>query len=60
MLTLLFRYLSVPDAFFWNQHVAPFTILFVVWVLVFFIAGLYENIPVFSKVDFQPLCLMRR
>lgn len=42
-LTLSFRYLTLPDGALWQQHVAPFTILFVVWIIVFFIAGLYEK-----------------
>ena len=42
-LTLSFRYFALPDQSLWSRHAAPFTILFVVWVLVFFIAGLYEK-----------------
>lgn len=41
--TLLIRYASIPTTEIWIQHIAPFSILFVVWVLVFFIAGLYEK-----------------
>ena len=42
-LALGLRTLSVPSIDTWRSHVAPFTILFLVWVLVFFIAGLYEK-----------------
>lgn len=40
-LTLLARYQVIPSAERWQQHTDPFTIVFAVWVLVFFIAGLY-------------------
>lgn len=40
---LLLRYQGTPDqALFW-VHIQPFSILFVVWVIVFFTAGLYER-----------------
>ncbi len=42
-LTLLVRYRGVPDSFLWSEHLLPFSILFAVWALVFFIAGLYEK-----------------
>lgn len=42
-LTLALRQFAVPSVAVWNQHVAPFTILFIVWLIVFFIAGLYEK-----------------
>jgi len=42
-LTLLVRYASVPDGTVWVGHLAPFSILFAIWTLVFFIAGLYEK-----------------
>jgi len=42
-LTLFVRYGSTPDSFLWAEHLLPFSILFTVWTLVFFIAGLYEK-----------------
>jgi len=42
-LTLLVRYGAVPTGQILSLHLAPFSILFAVWVLVFFIAGLYEK-----------------
>jgi len=42
-LTLFVRYGSTPDSFLWAEHLLPFSILFAVWALVFFIAGLYEK-----------------
>ncbi len=41
--TLVLRTFSFPEADLWRAHALPFTILFVVWVIVFFIAGLYEK-----------------
>jgi len=40
---LLVRYLELPSSELWRVHVAPFSLLFLVWVVVFFIAGLYEK-----------------
>jgi exopolysaccharide biosynthesis polyprenyl glycosylphosphotransferase len=40
---LFVRYGSVPEQGVFFGHLAPFSILFVVWVGVYFIAGLYEQ-----------------
>ncbi len=40
-ITLSLRYLSFPDMELLRQHLVPFSLLFLVWVFVFFIAGLY-------------------
>ena len=42
-LTLTLRYLESPTAVTWAIHFWPFTIIIVVWLLVFFISGLYEK-----------------
>lgn len=42
-LTLLVRYLHLPDRALIESHLAPFSLLFLVWILIFFIAGLYEK-----------------
>ena len=42
-LTLFVRYQSVPVVGIWQTHFVPFSILFAVWMIVFFIAGLYEK-----------------
>src|SRR5260221_8362204 len=42
-LTLLLRYGEVTFDGAWESHFLPFSILFILWVLVFFIAGLYEK-----------------
>jgi exopolysaccharide biosynthesis polyprenyl glycosylphosphotransferase len=40
-LTLLFRYNNV-DTELWQKHFWPFSIVFILWIVVFFINGLYE------------------
>ena len=42
VLTLFFRYQTLPSAEAINLHLRPFTIVFFLWILVFYIAGLYE------------------
>ncbi|OGZ44769.1 MAG: hypothetical protein A3J54_01255 [Candidatus Ryanbacteria bacterium RIFCSPHIGHO2_02_FULL_45_13b] len=42
-LTLVVRYAELPAQELLMNHLAPFSILSVAWVLVFFIAGLYEK-----------------
>lgn len=42
-LALFVRNFSLPSAEVWGLHFAPFTIIITVWVLVFFISGLYEK-----------------
>ncbi len=39
--TLFLRYSTIPNLDILKLHFFPFTILFVVWIFVFFIAGLY-------------------
>jgi len=39
--TLALRYLEVPSTDYFLLHLAPFSLLFIVWVGVFFLAGLY-------------------
>ena len=39
--TLALRYLEFPSSELYLRHLAPFSLLFVVWVAVFFLAGLY-------------------
>lgn len=42
-ITLGIRNLDIPSQELFLSHLIPFSMLFVVWILVFFIAGLYEN-----------------
>ena len=41
--TLLVRYGTEDFADWWELHKIPFTILFILWLVVFFIAGLYDR-----------------
>ena len=41
--SLLIRALEVPSKEFFLTHLLPFGLLFVVWIFVFYIAGLYEK-----------------
>jgi len=40
---LFLRYGEVPSSHTLGAHFVPFTVLFAVWIIVFFIAGLYEK-----------------
>ncbi len=42
-LTLFFRYAGFPSGVLFAEHLVPFLFLFALWVVVFFIAGLYEK-----------------
>lgn len=48
-LTLLVRYLDLPSVEQFLQHAGPFTYLFAMWVVVFYIASLYEPHAVVLK-----------
>lgn len=39
--TLFLRYWAAPDTALYLSHLVPFSILFVAWIVVFFLAGLY-------------------
>ncbi len=41
--TLLFRYWDIPSFESFQEHLIPFSFLFVIWILNFFVAGLYEK-----------------
>lgn len=56
-LALAFRYGSVPSYDLLSLHVAPFLVLFVLWTLVFFIAGLYEKHTLVFKGKLPTLIL---
>ena len=42
-LTLVIRHLSLPSIDLFKVHLLPFSILFVVWTFVFYVAGLYDK-----------------
>ncbi|MBI4691967.1 MAG: exopolysaccharide biosynthesis polyprenyl glycosylphosphotransferase [Candidatus Terrybacteria bacterium] len=41
-LSLTVRYASPPSANLWNQHFLPFSIINLLWILIFYIAGFYD------------------
>src|SRR5687768_1841377 len=41
--TLLIRYQELPDGAVFFGHLEPFSYLFLVWIMVYVIAGLYER-----------------
>lgn len=41
--SLTLRYLAVPSWDLFNIHLIPFSLLFLVWLVVFFLAGLYRR-----------------
>ncbi len=41
--TILFKYPPKDFPWIWDIHLAPFSIIFGFWILIFFIAGLYEQ-----------------
>lgn len=42
-IVLLIRYFEIPTIEVWVNHVQPFSIIFVFWLFIFYIAGLYEK-----------------
>jgi exopolysaccharide biosynthesis polyprenyl glycosylphosphotransferase len=56
-LMLLVRYGKFPDSELFALHLSPFSLLFVVWLLVFFIAGLYQKHTVILKSRLPSLLL---
>jgi exopolysaccharide biosynthesis polyprenyl glycosylphosphotransferase len=40
--TLLIRYWQTPTPELWSSHFIPFSITFIFWIIIFFIAGLYN------------------
>ncbi len=48
-LTLCLRYFEIPTEKVFNKHLVPFSVMFVGWVLIFYIAGLYDKHTVFLK-----------
>jgi exopolysaccharide biosynthesis polyprenyl glycosylphosphotransferase len=42
-LMLLIRYMRTPSLELFKQHLLPFSFLFIVWIIIFFIGGLYAK-----------------
>jgi exopolysaccharide biosynthesis polyprenyl glycosylphosphotransferase len=48
-LALFLRHLTLPtNEFFW-EHLIPFSFLFVLWILVFYVSGLYDKQTMISR-----------
>jgi exopolysaccharide biosynthesis polyprenyl glycosylphosphotransferase len=59
-ITLYIRYRSDFYSEFLDAHVTPFTIIFIIWIIVFYIAGLYDLRKLRNNIDFLKtlfLCL---
>lgn len=41
-LTLIIRYQQLPSAHTWDQHWLAFSVLFIVWIVLYYINGLYD------------------
>lgn len=48
-ITLLIRYFEFPNYDLLVSHAKPFAILFVVWIIFYYIAGLYEKHTIFLR-----------
>ncbi|MDE2001841.1 MAG: exopolysaccharide biosynthesis polyprenyl glycosylphosphotransferase [Patescibacteria group bacterium] len=53
LLTLWFRYGKFFYAEFINAHVQPFTIIFIFWIVIFYIAGLYDLQGLKNNFEFE-------
>ncbi|PIP86889.1 hypothetical protein COW81_03195 [Candidatus Campbellbacteria bacterium CG22_combo_CG10-13_8_21_14_all_36_13] len=54
---LFLRYGNIPDSHILSTHIVPFSILFAVWIIVFFIAGLYEKHTLLLKSKIPDIVL---
>jgi exopolysaccharide biosynthesis polyprenyl glycosylphosphotransferase len=59
-ITLIIRYRSDFYVQFLQSHAVPFTIIFIIWLIVFYIGGLYDLRKLHNNIDFLKtlsLCL---
>ena len=54
VITLMLRYFAIPTVDILNQHLLPFSILFIFWFFVFFVFGLYEKQIIIDKKRIIP------
>lgn len=52
-LTLWVRYGSLFYAKLFNQHIRPFTLVFIIWILGYYIAGLYDSPLLKNNFEFK-------
>jgi lipopolysaccharide/colanic/teichoic acid biosynthesis glycosyltransferase len=57
-LALVLRHFEMPSPKLFQDHLVPFSLLFVAWVLVFFIAGLYERRSILLAEKMLPATLL--
>jgi len=50
-LTLVIRFFALPTTDFFLSHLAPFSLIFLVWVLIFFTADLYNRRPALGRTQ---------
>lgn len=55
--TLVIRYFEIPSWETWVNHIQPFTIIFFFWLLIFYIAGLYEKHTLILKKNLPNILL---
>ncbi|MBP9763159.1 MAG: sugar transferase, partial [Candidatus Pacebacteria bacterium] len=48
-ITLFVRYFEIPNADRFVSHAEPFSFLFIIWIVFFYIAGLYEKHTIFLR-----------
>ena len=56
-LMLFIRYGAKFDINLWQQHFQPFTIIYTIWLIVFFIAGLYDLSLARNNINFYSTLL---
>jgi lipopolysaccharide/colanic/teichoic acid biosynthesis glycosyltransferase len=56
--TVYIRYYGISDAPTFSAHLLPFSFLFIIWILIYFISGLYERHIVILK-SALPIALIR-
>ncbi|MEK7453019.1 MAG: sugar transferase [Patescibacteria group bacterium] len=56
-LTLLLRYGSDFDYLVWQDHFAPFTIVYLAWIFIFYLAGLYNQKIAKNNYQFYSILL---
>lgn len=53
ILALSIRYGGTPPQEIWSRHLMPFSIIFLIWIAVFYIAGLYDLAKFISAKEMQ-------
>jgi FlaA1/EpsC-like NDP-sugar epimerase len=51
--SLFLRYGAVPDSHLLSLHISTFSVIFILWIIVYSIAGLYDKLNFFSEQKFS-------